>query len=39
MPSAVRLLRVGVGQPAYFAMNPRTCGYTCVRQRRPLKMP
>jgi hypothetical protein len=23
----------------YFAMKSRTCGYTCVRQRRPLKMP
>ena len=41
------VLRVGflveasfaTGLPACAAMNSRTCGYTCVRQRRPLKMP
>jgi hypothetical protein len=25
--------------PGWAAMKARTCGYTCVRQRRPLKMP
>ena len=32
--SALAALRLRV-----FAMKSRTCGYTCVRQRRPLKMP